>query len=324
MKKSTRPKERSQPVDPLILAHGSYLHLERGRGELTVEAYAHDLELFGHFLRHGARKSEPAKDQERQAWPELESATTSDVRRFIQDLAGRRQYNMTSVRRKLSSLKSFYKFLKLQHIRSDNPAIEIPGPKIGKKLPKVLAEPDVMKLLATRIAGRDDARRTRDYAIMELLYASGIRRAEVARIDLNDLDLRTRTIRIHGKGKKERDVVINKAAVDAIQGYLRYRPRTADPALFVGRHGKRLTPRHIWHIFREIYEISGIKYSATPHTLRHSFATHMHDHGADILTLQELLGHESVATTQIYTHVSMQHKRKAYDASHPRDRMKDR
>ena len=324
MPRKKPPRERSQPVDPLILAHGSYIHLELGRGELTVEAYAQDLELFGHFLRHGAKKTVPGKDRERSAWPELESATTSDVRRFIQDLAGRRQYSMTSVRRKLSALKSFYKFLKLQHIRAENPAVEIPGPKIGKRLPKVLAEPDIIKLLATRIAGRGDVRRTRDYAILELLYASGIRRAEVARIDLNDVDLRTRIIRIHGKGKKERDIVINKTAVDAIQGYLRYRPRTNDPALFVGRYGKRLTPRHIWHIFREIYEISGIKYSATPHTLRHSFATHMHDHGADIVTIQELLGHESVATTQIYTHVSMQHKRKAYDDAHPRDRMKDR
>src|SRR5438270_5883391 len=93
------PRERSQPVDPLILAHGSYLQLERGRGELTLEAYAHDLELFGHFLRYGTKKLEPGKHQERRPWPELESATTSDVRRFIQDLAGRRQYNMTSVRR---------------------------------------------------------------------------------------------------------------------------------------------------------------------------------------------------------------------------------
>ena len=324
MSKKKPPKERSQPVDPLILALGSYLQLERGRSALTVEAYAHDLELFGYFLRHGVNKAEPAKDHERSAWPELESATTSDVRRFIQDLSGRRQYNMTSVRRKLSSLKSFYRYLKLQQIRADNPAIEIPGPSIGKKIPKVLAEPDVMKLLATRIAGRDDTRRTRDYAILELIYASGIRRAEVARIDLNDVDLRSRIIRIHGKGKKERIIVINKTAVDAIQGYLRYRQRTNDPALFVGRHGKRLTPRHIWHIFREIYEISGIKYSATPHTLRHSFATHLHDHGADIVTIQELLGHESVATTQIYTHVSMEHKKKAYDAAHPRDKMKDR
>lgn len=324
MSKKHRPKDRSQPADALILAHGNYLRLEHGRGELTVDAYAHDLELFGHFLRYGARKSEPAKDNARLVWPELKTATTMDVRGFIQDLAGRRRYTMTSVRRKLSSLKSFYRYLKLEQVRPDNPAIDIPGPQIGKPLPKVLTEPDVMKLLTTRIAGRDDERRTRDAAIMELLYGSGIRRAEVARIDLNDIDLRMRTIRIHGKKKKEREVVINKASVDAIQAYLRHRPRTNDPALFLGRHGKRLTPRHIWHIFREIYKISGIQYSASPHTLRHSFATHMHDHGADLLTLQELLGHESVATTQIYTHVSMQHKRKAYDASHPRDRMKDR
>jgi site-specific recombinase XerD len=172
---------------------------------------------------------------------------------------------------------------------------------------------------------------------MELLYGSGVRRAEVARIDLNDVHLRDRMIGVHGKGSKDRLVVINKATADAIQRYLAVRPRTTDPALFVGVGGKRLTPRHIWYIFREMYKVSGLsdgdgkaddretgKKTATPHTLRHSFATHLLANGVDLITIKELLGHESVATTQIYTNIDMTHKKRAYDEAHPRDRMKDR
>jgi site-specific recombinase XerC len=134
-------------------------------------------------------------------------------------------------------------------------------------------------------------------------------------------------------------VVINRATADAIQRYLGVRPRTNDPALFVGVSGKRLTPRHVWYIFREMYKVSGLdatqsdgagrddeaqKRVATPHTLRHSFATHLLQNGVDLITIKELLGHESVATTQIYTNVDMSHKKRAYDEAHPRDRMKDR
>ena len=317
-------KDKSHPVDPLIIAHGSYLQLLRGRSLLTLDAYAHDLELFGQFLNYGT--SEPPKNVsgKRQPWPRLKTATTSDVREFIMDLSGRRGYSMVSVRRKLSSLKSFYNYLKGERIRKDNPAADIPTPPVIKKLPKVLAIPDVSKLLASRVAGRSDEQRLRDIAIMELLYASGIRRAEVARIDMNDVDLRARTIHIFGKGKKERMVVINKAATAAIQAYLGVRPRSNDPALFLGRSGRRLSPRHIWQIFRDLYKISGLDKLASPHTLRHSFATHLLESGVDLITIQQLLGHESVGTTQIYTNISMAHKRQAYDEAHPRDRMKDR
>lgn len=319
----SRKREKSHPVDPLVLAHGAFLQLERGRGVLTVDAYARDVELFGAFLaeRAGARSDESG----RKAYPQLLSATTSDIRQFIMDLSGRRNYNMVAVRRKIASLRSFYKFLKFAQYREDNPAADIPAPKVEKKLPEVLAPQDVAKLINTGPpAGRSDFMRLRDNAIMELLYASGVRRAEVARINLNDIDLRHRQIRVTGKGSKQRVVVINKAAAGAIEAYLRVRPRTTDEALFIGRTGKRLTPRHVWHIFREVYRLSGIKFHASPHTLRHSFATHLLENGVDLITIKELLGHESVATTQIYTNLSMEHKRRAYDEAHPRDRMDDR
>lgn len=326
-KKAAKPhdKERSTPVDPNIILHGVYLLNERHRSLLTVDAYARDLELFGAFLA-----GEPVLDADgkRKAWPGLVTATHSDIRRFIADLTGRRSYSLTAVHRKICSVRSFYKFLKYERVRDDNPSADIPSPPIAKQrpLPKTLGKPQVGKLLGTERADWTPFQRLRAAAIMELLYGSGVRRAEVARIDLNDVDLPSRIVKVHGKGSKERLVVINKATVAAIQRYLGVRPRTSDPALFVGIGGKRLTPRHVWYIFREVYKVSGLgeQAKATPHTLRHSFATHLLENGVDLITIKELLGHESVATTQIYTNVSLEHKKKAYDAAHPRDRMDER
>ena len=161
---------------------------------------------------------------------------------------------------------------------------------------------------------------------MELFYASGVRRAEITSINLTDIDLSSRTIRIMGKGRKERVVVINRTTAAAIQTYLNVRPRSSDTALFLGRTRQRLSPRHVWEIFHRIYLVSGLKgvKQASPHTLRHSFATHLLERGVDLVTIQELLGHESVATTQIYTNVSFEHKKRAYDEAHPRDREMNR
>lgn len=316
-----RKDERSAPVDPNIILHGAYLRQERNRSPLTVDAYARDVELFGAFL---AGENVVDDEGNRKAWPQLVGATHHDVRRFIQDLTGRRQYDMVAVRRKICALRSFYKYLKYERIREDNPAADIPSPPVQKKLPKVLGQPEVGKLLAAERADWTPFQRLRAAAIVELLYGSGVRRAEVARIDLNDVNLRDRIIKVHGKGAKERIVIVNQATVDAIQRYMGVRPRTNDAALFVGVNGKRLTPRHIWYIFKEIYKISGVDQHASPHTLRHSFATHLLENGVDLVTIKELLGHESVATTQIYTNVDFSHKKRAYDGAHPRDRMNDR
>lgn len=313
-----RDDEQSAPVDPNILLHGAYLLQERNRSPLTIDAYARDVELFGAFL---AGESVLDENGKRKAWPQLLTASHNDVRRFVADLAGRRKYQMVAVRRKICSLRSFYKYLKYERLREDNPAADIPPPPVEKKLPKVLGQPEVGKLLTTERADWSPFQRLRASAIMELLYGSGVRRAEVARIDLNDVNLRDRTVSVHGKGAKQRLVIINRATVDAIQRYLGVRPKTADPALFVGVGGKRLTPRHVWYIFKEMYKISGVEEPASPHTLRHSFATHLLQNGVDLVTIKDLLGHESVATTQIYTNVDFTHKKRAYDEAHPRDRM---
>lgn len=315
-----RGKRIFRPVtDGLILDLMTYLRLERNRSRLTVEAYARDLQEFGSFLAGVAKGQSPVG----RAYPQLASATTSDVRRYVMHLAGDKRYDMRTVRRKLSSIKALYKYMKLMGLRQDDPAGIVSGPKLERKLPEHLDQGDVRELLRTTLAGRTDVQRRRDLAILELLYASGLRRAEVTTIDLKDLDLRSREIRVHGKGSKERVVVFNHSAADAIEAYLRVRPQSRDEALFLGRGGKRLSPMHVWRIFRDVYKVSGIRQHATPHTLRHSFATHLAENDVDLETIREFLGHESLATTGVYLRMSMRHKKRVYDQAHPRDRMKD-
>lgn len=306
------------PVDPNIRLCMNYLRLERGRSPQTIDAYTRDLELFGAFLEGIAPENAHGKE-----YPALPTVTSTDIRRFIADLSGPRGYSMVSVRRKISSVKAFFRWLEMEGRRNDDPGRRIPAPKIDKKLPKVLPLDDVDTLLATRVATKNTAKGLRDRAIMELLYASGLRRAEITKIDLVDVNLDTRELQVHGKGSKERLVPINRTAAEAIGRYLDERPRSSDDALFLARGkggGHRMTPRHVWHIFRQHYLQSGVKRKASPHTLRHSFATHLHAGGADLLSIKEMLGHESVATTQVYTHLTTEHKRKAYDMAHPRDR----
>ena len=313
----TAPRnDKKYPADPLILRHMGYLRNELNRSQLTAEAYGGDLELFGAFLAGDPLKESPHGKK----WPKLRTAQTNDVRRFISDLIGRRGYEARAVRRKIGALRSFYKFLQVESIRIDNPAAAVALPKLGKALPTALPEAAVANLLRTAPAWDAEWLKRRDRAVMELLYASGVRRAEVAAIDVLDVDLRQRQIRVRGKGKKLRDVIINHTTADAIQRYLDVRPHTEDPALFIGWKRRRLSPHHVWEIFRRIYRLSGMKGKASPHTLRHSFATHLLERGVDLITIQELLGHESAATTQIYTNISMAHKRRQYDRAHPRDR----
>ena len=253
----------------------------------------------------------------------MRSVKSSHIRRYIAHLFDARGYDSRTVCRKLSSIRALYRFLKITGVLENDPAAAIPGPSVAKRRPTPLKVDEVVKLLRTSLAGKDDVARRRDAAIMELFYASGMRRAEVAGVRLADVDLAERTIRVTGKGNKDRTVVINRTAAAAIEGYLRVRPRSADPALFLGRGGKGLTPKHVWRIFRTIYRVSGIQKRATPHTLRHSFATHLVENGVDLETVRELLGHESLATTGVYLQLAMGHKRRAYDEAHPRDRTAD-
>ena len=296
-------------VDPLIRDLRGYLLTERKRSPLTVAAYEQDLLEFTAFLRESRGSAV------------LKAVKPTEIRRYIAHMFDSRGYDSRTVNRKLSSIRALYRFLKITGVLENDPAAAIPGPSIAKKRPAPLKVDEVMKLLRTTLAGRSDTARLRDTAILELFYASGMRRAELAGVRLADIDLGERTIRVTGKGNKERLVVINLAAAEAVDAYLRVRPRSVDPRLFLGRGGKGLTPKHVWRIFRTIYEVSGVTKHATPHTLRHSFATHLVENGIDLETVRELLGHESLATTGIYLQLAMGHKRRAYDEAHPRDRM---
>lgn len=302
--------------DPTIAEFGGYLRLERGQSARTAEEYARDVEAFGEFLEPGHPKTA--------AFLKLSAATTSDVRRFVMELMGPRKYTATSVRRKIAALRSFYSLQKREGRRPDNPAQDVPPPKAAKRLPQVMSEAEVNTLLRTRIAGKDDTLRLRNAAIMELLYASGIRRAELVGLNLADIDTERRMMRVLGKGNKQRMVFMNEAAATAIRAYLGMRPRSNDEALFLSNRKTRLSHRQAWVIFREFAQLSGLTKHVTPHVMRHSFATHLLENGADIMTIKELLGHESLSTTQIYTNVSLEHMRRSYEDAHPRDKDENR
>jgi integrase/recombinase XerC len=310
--KKTRPlAEATLPegLDPLVRDLAGYLLTERRRSPLTVSAYAHDLKEFSNFL---ARESPDLS---------LRTVKASQIRRYIAHMFDSHGYDSRTVCRKLSSIRALYRFLKITGVLENDPAFAIPGPSVAKRKPAPLKIDDVMKLLRASLAGKTETAQLRDRAILELFYASGIRRAELAGVRLADVDLAERTIHVTGKGNKQRTVLINRTAAAAIEAYLRVRPRSADPALFLGRSGRGMTPKHVWRIFHAIYRISGLQKHASPHTLRHSFATHLVENGVDLETVRELLGHESLATTGVYLQLAMGHKRRAYDEAHPRDRI---
>jgi site-specific recombinase XerD len=297
-----------QPADATVSAFVTELHYARGRSARTCEAYARDLEFFGKFLDR-----------------DVATAERADVKAFVLELAGKRRYQPAAIRRKLVALRRFFRYLAVEGKRSDDPMAGIDAPKLPKRLPVVLKEDEVARLLRTPApAGRTEFQRLRDRAILEVLYASGIRRAEVASLDLSDVDLERRIMRVTGKGNKQRTVLINQAAADAMLRYLEHRPRGNDEAFFIGRSGNRMGVRAIWSVVKTIEKLSGLTVHATPHVMRHSFATHLLENGADIMTIKELLGHESLATTQIYTNVSIEHMRKTYEDAHPRDKRTDR
>ncbi len=304
------------PADHVIAEFAGYLRLERGQSARTAEEYARDIETFGEFLEPGHPKTAP--------FLKLPTATTSDIRRFVMELMGPRKYTATSVRRKIAALRSFFSLQKREGRRTDNPAQDVPPPKAAKRLPQVMSEAEVARLLRTKVAGKDNIQRLRNAAIMEILYASGIRRAELVGLNLSDVDTERHMMRVLGKGNKQRMVFINGAAADAIRAYLLVRQRSTDEALFLSNRKTRLSHRQAWVIFREFAQLSGITKHLTPHVMRHSFATHLLENGADIMTIKELLGHESLSTTQIYTNVSMEHMRRSYEDAHPRDKDENR
>ncbi len=313
----SRTREAKGPsTDPLIVSFVGTMRSKQ-QSPLTINEYVDDVEMFGRFL------SGDTNARNVQYFPKLRDASVSDIRRFIiNELMGARKLAASTVRRKISALRAFYQHLSDLDLRADNPTARLQLPKLPKRIPKAIAGADVSKLLATSLAGRSDVQRARDAAMLEVLYASGIRRAELVGLNVADVDLDNRRMRVIGKGNKERLVIINHTAVDAMRRYLAVRPSSADSAFFLSRRKRRLSVRQFWEIFRDIAAVSKIGGHASPHTLRHSFATHLLQNGADIMTIKELLGHESLASTQIYMKATIDHMSKVYDKAHPRDHEK--
>jgi integrase/recombinase XerC len=227
-----------------------------------------------------------------------------------------------SIQRRLSATRSFCKFLVREGELKSNPAVEIRAPKVGKHLPNTLDADQMARLLAIP-AG--DILTTRDRAIMELLYSSGLRLAELIGLDLENLDLKDRTVRVLGKGSKARILPVGRQALEALQDWLKERGNLAkadESAYFVGRNGRRLSPRAVQVRVAYWAKRQGLGQHVYPHLFRHSFASHLLESSGELRGVQELLGHADIATTQIYTHLDFQHLARIYDATHPRARRK--
>jgi tyrosine recombinase XerC len=267
-----------------------------------VKSYRSDLADCAAFLVH--RRLGPLAD-----------ADTRVLRAYLADLVDR-GLARTSIARRLAALRSFYRFLLRRGRLALNPAGDVRTPRPEKTLPGYLPVDETEALLRAA-AERATPAGPRDRAVIEVLYATGIRVSELAGLDVADVDLREGAVRVLGKGGKERVVPMGAKAVDAVRAYLAGRPR-ATGALFVNERGGRLTVRSLHRVVRRRARAAGLHRRVTPHTLRHSFATHLLDAGADLRLIQELLGHARLGTTQKYTHVSTDRLMRVYDAAHPR------
>ena len=286
--------------DPLS-AFLRYLALERDASPHTLRSYRSDLAEFGRFVGPGKG---------------LDTVDARTVRGYLAHLHARR-LEPASVGRKLAALRSWFRFLVRRGALQRNAAREVRGPRLPKKLVSFLPIDEATALVEGKALR--GAARPRDLAILELLYASGLRVSELAALTLDAVDRAGRTVRVLGKGRKERIVPFGASAARALEAYLADRAATRGP-LFTNHRGGRLTPRAIHAIVRRSAVAAGIARRVSPHTLRHTFATHLLDAGADLRAIQEFLGHSRLSTTQRYTHVGADQLMRVYDAAHPRAR----
>ena len=289
-----------------VAAFLSYLEVEKNSSPRTLANYELALTRFRHETP-GFR-----------GWSE---ATSEDFRDYLYECM-KTGWARATVRLHFAALRSFYQFLTRRRGLAANPLLSLQLPKAEKKLPIVLLERQVIELielpLKTPLSRQTPAwMPQRDTAILELFYSSGIRLAELASLDVRDFDLHEECVRVLGKGNKERICPVGTAAAEAIHRY-RQAARVLDGPLFLSKLRRRLTTRAISDLFAKYHELSGIPQQVSPHKLRHSFATHLLDHGADLRSVQMLLGHASLSTTQIYTHVSIERMRAVYEQAHPR------
>ncbi|MBI3287166.1 MAG: site-specific tyrosine recombinase XerD [Chloroflexi bacterium] len=289
----------------------SYVSAEKGYSANTRSAYAIDLEQFAEYLL--------AQPRSIHDWAQVDKDA---IVGFILHLKGDRQYASATVARKVAAIKSFFHFLWREGIIPDDPTATLDSPRVEKRLPRALTLEEVKRLLAEP-AKQNNAKGLRDRALLELAYATGMRASELVALNLDDVSLASASVRCWGKGSKERIIPVHARAVRVLQEYLekgrrQFLRNPAERALFLNQRGEGLTRQGLWLIIKGYVEQAGLSQKVTPHTLRHSFATHMLDGDADLINVQQLLGHANVSTTQIYTHVTTERLREVYDQSHPR------
>jgi len=296
----------------LLLDFLAHLELERGMARNTLQSYRSDLQQFGLFLGERDRTAE--------------EATAADVSDFLTGLAagnGRPAATSATIQRKTASLRSFYRHLRREGVRDSDPTAKLSAPRRSRKLPRVLGLAEVQRLL-DQPKGTDPIA-LRDRALLELMYACGLRASETIDLDVAHVDLVDCVVRARGKGSKERIVPVGRTAARAVADYLRRgRPQLigsrTQSRLFVNFRGGQLTRQGLYKVIGRHSESAGLADKMSPHTLRHTFATHLLAGGCDLRSVQEMLGHADVSTTQLYTHLSNQHIKDAYFKAHPRAR----
>jgi integrase/recombinase XerC len=308
---------RSSEKRGLIQQFIHYLALERNASPHTCRCYRKDLEGFEDFLKSSGMYLNPAGDVQ------IEKVDRMAIRKYMSFL--HRKNKKSSIARKISTLRSFFKYLIREQVIPSNPAKSVSSPKVEKTLPTTLTVDEAFRLMESpksipeKSSEMSKQNSVRDRAILELLYSSGLRVSELVGLNLNQLDSDLGIVRVMGKGRKERIVPVGVKAIDALKAYLEARGGlTGEDAIFINPSGGRLTARTVGRLIKKYTRHSGIFRKVSPHSLRHTFATHLLDAGADIREIQEMLGHSSLSTTQRYTHVSMGKLMEVYDKAHPR------
>jgi len=279
-----------------------YLSLQKNCSSNTLRGYRRDIFQFINFLKKNKINS-------------FKSISYQDLLSYLGYLRNY-GYSETTIGRKVASLKSFFKFLSARKIIKSNPVALLSSPKKPDRLPDFLTLEEVEKIL--NIPSEKNWQSLRDKAILELLYSTGIRVGELTSLKIGDIDFFQELIKVKGKGKKERIVPIGRYALKALIEYIERRPNKKEKNVFLNKYGKPLSERSVERIIDKFSKKAGIGKKITPHTFRHTFATHMLDRGADLRTVQELLGHERITTTQIYTHLTVEKLKEFYNKTHPR------
>lgn len=279
-----------------------YLIIDKKYSENTIKSYNNDLKKFTIFFKN----------------TNIAGLKEKNIKEYLKHLKDNNNDNRT-INHNISTLRSFYKFLLIEKIINENPMEYIEMPKTKKTLPKTLSIEEIDKLLNFKLT---DAFSYRNKAMLELMYSSGLRVSELINVSIHDIDTSNCVIRIMGKGKKERIVPLGDYAIKYIEIYIKeYREklikRELNEYLFINNHGKKMTRQGFFKIIKQLAKTQNIKTDFSPHTLRHSFATHLLNGGADLRSIQEMLGHESISTTQIYTHVSQEQLKENYKNFHP-------